>query len=202
MEAPTASASATVAGNRDSPISRWVGLLAAAGILAVITGGGFLLRNPMGLWVDDGKFSTVPACGRLPTPSIPDAKVSLTKSPQGTKDSAECTWSVLPKDFADRGSISLKFKRYGKKKWESGADNAHAAFISASRWGATLSGIGDEGNYISPPSSFDEPQVMFRVDNLTADISIVDHEQQNVTEKNETAYAEQLAAALLNEPAR
>ncbi|GAA4297982.1 hypothetical protein GCM10023178_01590 [Actinomadura luteofluorescens] len=202
VEAPTASASATVAGNRDSPISRWVGLLAAAGILAVITGGGFLLRNPMGLWVDDGKFSTVPACGRLPTPSIPDAKVSLTKSPQGTKDSAECTWSVLPKDFADRGSISLKFKRYGKKKWESGADNAHAAFISASRWGATLSGIGDEGNYISPPSSFDEPQVMFRVDNLTADISIVDHEQQNVTEKNETAYAEQLAAALLNEPAR
>ncbi|MGW3767597.1 serine/threonine-protein kinase [Actinomadura verrucosospora] len=202
VEAPSVPAPATVAVEQESSTSLRGVLLTAAGILAVITGGGFLLQNPMGLWVDDGKFSTLPACGRLPTPSVPDAEVSLTKSPQGTKDSAKCTWSVLPKDFADRGSISLEFKRYGKKNWESGADNAHAALVRESGGMNTLSGVGDEGNHIDPPSYLDEPQVMFRVDNLTADISMNDREEQDVTEKNEVAYARKLAAALLKESAR
>lgn len=201
VEAPTVRAPSAIAGDQPSPISLRAWLLTAAGILAVITGGGFLLQNPMGLWVDDGKYSALPACDRLPTPSIPDAKVSLTRSPQGTKDALECTWSTLPKDFADRGSISVAFKRYGKKNWKSGGDTAHAALMSA-RGGDFLPGIGDEGHYIAPPSDFDEPQLMMRVDNLTADISISDSEQQDVTEKNEAAYAKQLAAALLRKPAR
>lgn len=176
-------------------------LLATAGILAVVAGGWFLLQNATGTRVNEGRFSAPPACARLPTPSVQDAEVSPTKSPPGTKDSVQCTWSVLPKDFADRGSITVEFKRYGTKNGDSGADNAHAAVMSAGS-GDPLSGIGDEGHYIDASDPFAAPQVMFRVDNLTADISISDGEQSEVAAKNEAAYAGRLATALLKLPSR
>lgn len=200
-EAPTAPAPPTVAADQDSPMSLRAWLLATAGILAVVAGGWFLLQNATGTRVNEGRFSAPPACARLPTPSIQDAEVSPTKSPQGTRDSVQCTWSVLPKDFADRGSITVEFKRYGTKNGESGADNAHAAVMSAGG-GDPLSGIGDEGHYIDASNPFDAPRLMFRVDNLTADISISDGEQSEVAAKNEAAYAGRLATALLKLPAR
>jgi serine/threonine protein kinase len=199
-EAVTAPAPPTVAVDEDSPISLKAWLLATAGILAVVAGGWFLLENPMGRSVDDGRFSTPPACAGLPTPSIEDAQVSPTKSPPGTKDSVQCTWSVLPKEFADRGSITVEFKRYGKKNGESGADNAHAAVMNAGG-GDPLSGVGDEAHYVDASDPFGAPQLMFRVDNLTADIGIIDGEGSETAAKSEAAYARRLAAALRQRPA-
>ncbi|MFF0521211.1 serine/threonine-protein kinase [Actinomadura nitritigenes] len=200
-EAPAAPAPPTVAVDQDSPMSLRAWLLATAAILAVVAGGWFLLQNATGTRVNEGRFSAPPACDRLPAPSVQGAEVSPTKSPPGTKDSVQCTWSVLPKDFADRGSITVEFKRYGEKDGESGTANAHAAVMSAGS-GDPVSGIGDEGHYIDASDPFAAPQLMFRVDNLTADISISDGEQSEVAAKNEAAYAGRLATALLKLPAR
>ncbi|WP_160573607.1 serine/threonine-protein kinase [Actinomadura physcomitrii] len=200
-EAPEKPAPPTVAVEQDSSISLRAWLLATAGIIAVVAGGWFLLENPTGRGVDDGRFSAPPACDRLPTPSIEGAEVSPTKSLPGTKDSVQCTFSVLPKNFADRGSITVELKRYGKKGRESGTDNAHAAMMSAGG-GDSVSDIGDEGHFIDPSDPFATPQLMFRVDNLTADISIDDSENAQTGAKSEAAYARRLAAVLRRQPAR